>query len=81
MVKVQVWGSLKPALEGAEQIELEASSIREVLDQLCERYPAMNQAIQRGVSVSVDGRMYANSVMIPLRPESEVFVLPKLVGG
>ncbi len=81
MVKVQVWGSLKSALEGADEIELEAASIREVLDQLSDRYPAMNQAIKRGVSVSVDGRMYANSIMVPLQPDSEVFVLPKLVGG
>ena len=32
MVKVQVWGSLKSALEGADEIELEATSIREVLE-------------------------------------------------
>ena len=43
MVKVQVWGSLKPALEGADEIEMEAASIREVLDQLSENYPAMKQ--------------------------------------
>ncbi len=81
MVKVQVWGTLKSALEGADEIELQAASIREVLDQLSAAYPAMKQAIDRGVSVSVDGRMYANSIMVPLKPDSEVFVLPKLVGG
>jgi molybdopterin converting factor small subunit len=81
MVKVQVWGSLKPALEGAEEIELDASSIREVLDHLGDNYPAMRAAIKRGVSVSVDGRMYANAIMVPLQPDSEIFILPKLVGG
>ena len=81
MVKVQVWGSLKSALEGADEVELQAASIREGLDQLSAPYPAMKQAIDRGVSVSVDGRMYANSIMVPLKPDSEVFVLPKLVGG
>jgi len=81
MVKVQVWGSLKSALEGADEVELQAASIREVLDQLSAAYPAMKQAIDRGVSVSVDVRMYANSIMVPLQPDSEVFVLPKLVGG
>ncbi len=81
MVKVQVWGSLRPALEGADEIEMEASSIREVLDNLAASFPAMKAAIERGVSVSVDGHMYANAVMVPLKPDSEVFVLPKLVGG
>jgi molybdopterin converting factor small subunit len=81
MVNVQVWGSLKSALDGADELELDASSIREVLDQLAANYPAMQIAIERGVSVSVDGRMYANSIMVPLKPDSEVFVLPKLVGG
>ncbi len=81
MARVQVWGSLKPALEGADEIIVDASSIREVLDHLAAHYPAMKVAIDRGVSISVDGRMYANAVMVPLQPDSEVFVLPKLVGG
>lgn len=81
MVKVQVWGSLKPALDGADEITLSASTIKDVLDQLALEYPAMKQAIERGVSVSVDGRIYANAIMVPLEPESEVFILPKLVGG
>ena len=41
----------------------------------------MAEAVRRGVSVTVNGEMYANAVMVPVKPDDEVFVLPKLVGG
>lgn len=81
MVKVQVWGSLKSAIGGADAVEVEGETINDLLKALARQYPAMADAIQRGVSVSVDGQIYANSVMVPVRPDADVFVLPKLVGG
>lgn len=81
MVKVQVWGSLKSAIGGKDAVEVDAGSIKDILQKLADQYPAMKQAIDRGVSVSVDGNMYANTVTVPVEADSEVFILPKLVGG
>jgi sulfur-carrier protein len=81
MVKVQVWGSLKPAIGGEDAVEVEGETINDLLKALASEYPGMAEAIRRGVSVSVNGQMYANSVMVPVPADAEVFVLPKLVGG
>jgi molybdopterin synthase sulfur carrier subunit len=81
MVKVQVWGSLKPAIGGEDSVEVEGETINDLLKALSEQYPGMAEAVRRGVSVTVNGEMYANAVMVPVKPDDEVFILPKLVGG
>jgi molybdopterin synthase sulfur carrier subunit len=81
MVRVQVWGSLKPAIGGRDAVEVEGETINDLLKALSAQYPGMAEAVRRGVSVTVNGEMYANAVMVPVKPDDEVFVLPKLVGG
>ena len=60
---------------------MEGETINDLLKALSEQYPGMAEAVRRGVSVTVNGEMYANAVMVPVRPDDEVFILPKLVGG
>ncbi len=81
MAQVQIWGSLRAAADGAETVEVDAASIGEMLKQLVATHPGLQPQIERGVSVSVDGLIFRDSWLAPIRPESEVVLLPKLAGG
>ena len=81
MVKVVRWGSLKQAAEGRTEVELEAKNVREVLDRLKERYPKLKPNLDRGVSVSIDGVIFRDDWFAPIKPDSEVYILPRLAGG
>jgi molybdopterin converting factor small subunit len=81
VVKVAIWGSLRAATEGQAEVEVEATTLRELLDRLAERYPGIRPQIGRGVSVSIDGLVYNDSWFTPVKPESEVVLLPRIVGG
>ena len=81
MVKVAIWGSLRDATEGAAEVEIEAANLRQLLDGLAEQYPAMRPQIGRGVSVSIDGLIYNDSWFQKIAPDSEVVLLPRIVGG
>ena len=81
MPMVGIWGSLRDAVGGREAVEVEASTVREMLDALAEAYPGLKPQIERGISVSIDGKIYRNAWMAPLSPDSEVFLLPRLKGG
>lgn len=81
MVKVAIWGSLRDATEGAAEVEIEAANLRQLLDGLADRYPAMRPQIGRGVSVSIDGLIYNDSWFQKIAPDSEVVLLPRIVGG
>ena len=60
---------------------MEARDVRELLARLVEAYPGLKPQIDRGVSVSIDGRIYANTLTVKIGPDSEVVLLPRLVGG
>ncbi|MCZ7676386.1 MAG: MoaD/ThiS family protein [Roseovarius sp.] len=81
MVKVRVWGSLQSATDGRAEVEIEAGTLRELLDGLAEKYPALRPQLDRGVSVAIDGKVYNDSWFTPISPESEVVLLARLRGG
>ena len=81
MVDVVLWGSLKSAAGGKTKIEVEAANIRQLLTRLGEAYPALKPQLERGVSVSIDGRMYRDVWFQAIPPGGEVYILPRLAGG
>lgn len=81
MAKVVLWGSLKPHTGGKSEVEIEARNVQELLARLGETYPGLQSQIKRGVSVSIDGLIYREGWLQPLKPDSEVFLLPRMTGG
>ena len=81
MVRVAIWGSLRAATGGLAEVEIDAGNLREVLDRLAEAYPGIQPQIDRGVSVVIDGLVYNDSWFTLVRPDSEVVLLPRIVGG
>ncbi len=81
MAKVVLWGSLKPHTGGKSEVEIEARNVQELLARLGDTYPGLQSQIKRGVSVSIDGLIYREGWLQPLKPDSEVFLLPRMTGG
>ena len=81
MVEVTLWSGLRAFTGGHETVTVEAKNVGEVLKGLVDAYPALQPAIDAGVSVAVDGRVIANSLTEPVKPDSEVYLLQRLKGG
>ena len=81
MVKVKLWGSLRDLADGQEIVEVEASNFKELLDALEKTYPALGPQIKRGVSLALDGVIYRDAWFATINDESEVVLLPYMVGG
>lgn len=81
MVEVQLWAGLKSLAEGQRTVSVEASNIREMLDALVAKYPALEPIIAAGVSVAIDGDIYAESMVAPIAPGSEVILMQRIKGG
>ena len=81
MVKVHLWSGLRAFAENRETVEVEASTVGEMLDRLAETYPGLEETLQTGVSVAVDGRIFAQGHTEPIKPDSEVYLMQRLKGG
>ena len=81
MVKVALWGTLRRYADGLAEVEVEASTFKQLLDELSARYPGLKPQIARGVSVAIDGRVYREAWFTPIKPESQVVLMPYMVGG
>jgi sulfur-carrier protein len=81
MVKVHLVGSLKPYSGGREEVEVEGSNLRQVLTALGEACPKLAPLLETGVTVAIDGEIYNNAWFQQVRPDSEVYIMPRIVGG
>ena len=80
MVAVRLWGSLGE-LAGQPEIDIDVTKLGALLRAIEESYPALKPQLERGVSVSIDGKIYNDSWATPIAPDSEVVLLNRLVGG
>lgn len=81
MVKVLLWGSLADGADGQREVEVEAGTLRALLDGLGKDFPGLRPELERGVSVSIDGRIYNDAWFTPIHAGSEVVLLKRLKGG
>lgn len=81
MVKVKLWGTLRQLANGAAEVEVEAHTFKELLDQLTVSYPGLAPQFQRGVSMALDGVIYREAWFQQIMPESEVVLMPLMRGG
>ncbi len=81
MVEVHLWSGLRAQAGGREVVEVEASTVGEVLSGLVAAHPELQEVIDAGVSVAVDGRIIASGLTEPVSEDSEVYLMQRLKGG
>ena len=79
-VTVTLYGTLAN-LAGVPSVSIEAKTIRDVLRGLEVAHPELADHLEAGVSVSIDGRIYTESLFQPVTPDNEVLILPRIAGG
>ena len=81
MVKVHLWSGLRSLVDGKDEVEVEASTVGDVLQGLIFKYPELEAYIDVGVSVSVDGKIIASDLTKSVTEKSEIYLMQKLRGG
>lgn len=80
-VTVELFGALTAHTGGERSVTVEAKDLRGLYSALAEKYPGMAPQLDRGVSVSIDGRVYTESLFEKIGPENEIVLLPRIAGG
>lgn len=81
MVEVNLWSGLRPLADDKEVVQVEGETVGQILDNLVKKYPGLKPAMEKGVSISVDGQIIPKSRGAKVKPDSEVFLLQRLYAG
>ncbi|MBO0710108.1 MAG: MoaD/ThiS family protein [Acetobacteraceae bacterium] len=82
MPKVVLSGSsLLSYTGGLGEFEVRADTFRRLVRELDERFPGLGPKIEEGMAIAIDGTIYQDAYGAEIRPDSEVYLLPKIGGG
>ncbi len=82
MASVVLSGSLQQLAGGDALVEIDAQNVKQLLRMLSERYPALAPHLEQdSFAVAIDGEIFQDVWFAPIRPDSEVHLIPAIRGG
>ena len=81
VARVVLTGNFIQLTGGVAEFDLPVTNVKQLFDQLIALHPAIGRHLDDGVAVAIDGQIYQDSLLEPIRPDSEVFLLPAIAGG
>jgi molybdopterin converting factor small subunit len=66
---------------GKTELEVEATNFRRLVLELEQRFPGLGKQVEESMAVAIDGEIYQDAYAAPLKPESEIYLIPKIAGG
>ncbi len=74
-------GSCHQFTGGKTEFDVEASTFRQLVRELDQKYPGLGTQVEEGMAVAIDGEIYQDAYHVELKPGSEIVLIPKIGGG
>jgi molybdopterin converting factor small subunit len=81
MVKVSFVSSFRSALGGAQALEVQARTLRELMRAIVAEHPGMQKYVDEGIALAINGEIYRDNWDIEIPAGAEVFLMPRIQGG
>ena len=81
MHEVELFAGLRDAVDGAKSVQVEGTTIRELLLNIAREYPALGKRIEQGIAVAIEGNIYRDDWEQPIPAGAEVVLLTRIAGG
>jgi molybdopterin converting factor small subunit len=81
MARVVFTGNFRHLVGEDAEADIPASNVRDLLNRLGERYPALAPHLDEGIALAIDGEIHQDALFSPVGPDSEVYLMPKIAGG
>ena len=66
---------------GLAELTVEAATVRRLLLELDQRFPGLGDYVERRMAIAIDGEIFQDAYAEALRPDAEVYLIPKIGGG
>lgn len=70
-----------PLTAGQTEFEVEATTFRRLVLELERRFPGLGKQVEESMAVAIDGEIFQDAYGVPLHPDSEIVLIPKIGGG
>lgn len=70
-----------PFTGGVSKFDIEAATVRDLIDALDVRYPGLGYFVDRRMAFAIDGEIHQDAWFSPIGADSEVYLIPKIGGG
>ena len=82
MPRVVISGSACQRFTGGKsELEVAATTFRRLVLELEERFPGLGKQVEEGMAVAIDGEIFQDAYAAVLKPDSEIYLIPKIGGG
>lgn len=66
---------------GGSELEVTATTFRRLVLELEQRFPGLGKQVEEGMAVAIDGEIFQDAYAAELKPDSEIYLIPKIGGG
>jgi molybdopterin synthase sulfur carrier subunit len=66
---------------GQTEFEVEATTFRRLVLELDRRFPGLGKQVEESMAVAIDGEIFQDAYAVELKPDSEIYLIPKIGGG
>lgn len=73
--------SLRDLTGGVAEVEIEAATVRRLINALDQRFPGIGERLGEGTSVSINGEIIADALYEDVPDGAEIHFVPTLSGG
>jgi len=81
VARVILTGGLRALAGDRGEIEVEARNVRELLRALEKHVPGIEDRVEQGLAIAIDGDIIQDPLLEPVSPDSEIHFLPPIQGG
>jgi molybdopterin converting factor small subunit len=74
-------GSCHQFTGGKTEFDVQATTFRQLVRELEQKYPGLGSQVEEGMAVGIDGEIFQDAYHVELKPGSEIVLIPKIGGG
>jgi molybdopterin converting factor small subunit len=74
-------GSCHQFTGGKTEFDVQATTFRQLVRELEQKYPGLGAQVEEGMAVAIDGEIFQDAYQVELKPGSEIVLIPKIGGG
>ena len=73
--------SCRDFIHGESEFEVAATTFRQLIRELEQRFPGLGEHVEEYMAIAIDGVIYQDAYHAPLKPNSEIVLIPKIGAG